>query len=619
MKKLKNESGSVLVGTILILTIAALISGNFMVTGLREERQTEALNDSNRALYSAEAGLEQVTQDIETLFRAAFYASDWDESAFTWFDTLFATGVGYTFPTNTSLDAAGTTTYTVTLTNVVNAGWGIRELTLNSVGVCDGQTRTVQSQVRYFLGPSQVFDYAYFASNYGDFGGGGVNANGSIRTNGDWNFGGSPTINGDVYASVNAKLGADGSISGNYSFKTYDQYQSYYNGPGRQQTRPTNPTDNSNPVDTYYEFGYDGSPEFHVNEDVNFNGVLDPGEDYDGDGELDLGAEELVMPRLKSDAYYKAIAVSEGGTIFQAGVPLVTAVYDSSENGPDGISGTPDDGSIVLIGTVANPIVINGPVWIDGDVLISGVISGQGTIYSGRNTHILGDITYADPPLWNKPDANPDATATLNATKDMLGLVARGSMIVGDYTENAWQNDVLNNITPPYTQQHDVDALDAANGYIDGWATNGILDYDEDTNGNGVLDAGEDQLRPYFDGDYDAVDGGFMDDGTGSPTARKFYESSMGEDWIDSNADKSSQIRNIDAVMFSNHLYAGSVGAFKYFGSMISRDAAFAWSGSIELNFDPRLATLGLEFLNIYLPYDLMEPLVIGWREGISQ
>ena len=55
-------------------------------------------------------------------------------------------------------------------------------------------------------------------------------------------------------------------------------------------------------------------------------------------------------------------------------------------------------GSAALIGTVDHPILIHGPVTFSQDAVIKGYVSGQGTIYTGRNVHIVGSIKYSRPP-----------------------------------------------------------------------------------------------------------------------------------------------------------------------------------------------------------------------------
>ena len=87
-----------------------------------------------------------------------------------------------------------------------------------------------------------------------------------------------------------------------------------------------------------------------------------------------------------------------------------------------------EKGSVILIGTWDAPIEINGPVVFPGDVLIRGYVTGRGTIYSGRNIHIIGDIVYKDPPRWPLASAEPNTKE-----KDMLALVSKGSIVIGNY------------------------------------------------------------------------------------------------------------------------------------------------------------------------------------------
>lgn len=92
-----------------------------------------------------------------------------------------------------------------------------------------------------------------------------------------------------------------------------------------------------------------------------------------------------------------------------------------------------DKGAVILIGSDSYPITINGPVVFASDVIIAGVVTGQGTIYAGRNIHIVGDLTYRNPPTWPHPDPNPEQTRAANAGRDMLVLVCNGSIVIGDY------------------------------------------------------------------------------------------------------------------------------------------------------------------------------------------
>jgi len=414
----------------------------------------------------------------------------------------------------------------------------------------------IAATISYEMEPSPIFNYAYFINNFGWLWGGGITVNGDVRTNGNVSLNGNPRINGDIYAATNADLGAAGTITGNSRF--WD-IPAYHNQAG-PRPRPTNPTDPANPGGTTYAAGYAGTSTRHENQ------------------------RTMDMPFLGDLATYRQLAIANNGQITQGAAVLVNNIYNG--NGPDGAAGTADDGTVVLIGTAANPVVIDGPVVVEGDVIIRGIVSGQGTIYTGRNMHIIGDIEYNAPPSWPKPDPTPGATDAVNATKDLLGLAAKGNVVIGDYTSPNW-NFVRNYLSPPFTQGYVTDATDESLGYdSDGDPTNGY----------------------WFDGNYTNFDGGLKCDGAGGTEQRRFYESSLSDDFIASVAAPSNQIRNIDAVSYNNHAFAGRVGDFTVNGSIVSRDEAIIYSGHITMNYDPRIFETGIGAIDIFLPRDLALP-----------
>ena len=293
---------------------------------------------------------------------------------------------------------------------------------------------------------------------------------------------------------------------------------------------------------------------------------------YDGTSDKFTQQAAMNMPYLGDLNYYETHAKSEGGTITQCGVTLVDNVLgdDAGENQ-----------DVVLIGTDSCPIEINGPVVVIGDVVIKGKVSGQGTIFSGRNTHIVGNITYQNPPAWVKPDTDPDTTDTQNATKDFLGLATKGNVVVGDYTSSDW-DWIKDYIKPPFTQAYDIDSTDA------------VLGYDSDGNpSNGYR----------FDGDYTAIDGGTKADGSD----RRFFESSYSDAYIASISDSYSDITHIDAVSYTNHAFTGRVGAMTINGSIVSRDEAIGYSGNITMNYDIRVQQRQTAD-DFYLPRQLDTP-----------
>lgn len=560
-----NKKGVVLIICYFVVIVLTILAIAFLTRSVTEKKVSEVERDSLQALGLAEAGIDRVARDLFNSFRAASGPQGFVSAAsFAWFNDLLDVNPPYLTPQNVSL---GRGEYSVTINNVnvdANAGWA--NVTLQASAVVNNVNRGITAVINFGLVSGRVFDYAYFVNNFGWLYGAGITANSDVRSNGNFAFNYNPTINGDIYASVNPDLGAAGTISGTNNNNSISTYRSQ----APSSARPSNPTANPIPGNDFsYPNGYDGASVRFPNQEV------------------------LDMPYLGNLQEYKNMAISEGGTISQGGVTLVNAIYgdDPAEVGPDGISGNADDDCLVLIGTAANPIVLNGPVVIEGDVIIKGTVSGQGIIYSGRNTHILGNITYANPPTWPKPDTNPAATDTLNNTKDFLGLATKGNIIIGDYTSSAWTDAVRSYLRPPFTQAYDTDIYDATIGY----------------------DSDHNPLNGYrFTGDYTVYDGGVKDNGFGGTTSRRYYESSLSNSFIHNNSSSYSQIIRIDAVTYTNHAFAGRVGNLSENGSIICRDEAIIYSSNIRMNYDLRAQTRGDDF---NLPRELAQPQRISWRE----
>ncbi|UCB56563.1 MAG: type II secretion system protein [Candidatus Omnitrophota bacterium] len=570
MMPLKDKKGIMLIACYLVVVVLSILGSAFLIRSVGEKRIAERERDTIKALYLAEAGIDDAARGIYVTFAGNFPNPQPDD--FNWFNLLneprgdnppepHYDGP----PTDASL---GDGTYTVTIVSATVDAAGGADVVLESTGTIGATnvSRTVRTVLRYGSRPAEVFDYPYFVNNLGWFWGTGIIANGNIRSNGDFSFNGSPTVNGDIYASANPELGVDGDISG----VTKNDSIAAYRAGADLQARPTNPTADG-PGDYSYPDG------------------------YDGDSERFPGQPLIVMPYLSDLQSYRDLAVAEGGTLSQGGDTIVNAVYgdDASEAGPDGIEGTPDDGCVVLIGTEDEPIEISGPVVIERDVVIRGVVTGQGTIYSGRNTHVVGNITYADPPAWPKPDVNPDTTDETNAEKDFIGLASRGNLVLGNYTTSDWQSTVGNYLQPPFTSAYTVEAEDADIGYVTGY----------DAEGN-----------PYFDGIYTNADGGAKDDGTGGEEPRKYYESSLSDELIDSISEASNKITTLDAVSYNNHAFTGRVGKFTVNGNIVCRDEAIIYTSKIIMNHDLRAKT---ERDRLYLPVliELSPPETISWRE----
>ena len=244
--------------------------------------------------------------------------------------------------------------------------------------------------------------------------------------------------------------------------------------------------------------------------------------------------------------------------------------------------------------------MLNGLVVVEGDLVISGKVTGQGVIYAGRNIHIIADLTYVNPPGWPKPDADPLNTATVNSGKDMLGLLAMGNVILGNYRspESNWDSIREDIKTKPPVESNPNDTI--------GYNTN-------------------------FTGDYTAYDGlqkvdqVVIDKRTRKPNAlpraSKFYESLVDDKIIQTGQ---STIKTVDAVMYSNHAILGSVGNTVLNGSILCRDEAIWNLAGLAVNWDERLdydlpgALANMEFMMSIFPPEVARPEVIGWRELLA-
>ncbi|MBI1991633.1 MAG: hypothetical protein HYY90_03560 [Candidatus Omnitrophica bacterium] len=204
-------------------------------------------------------------------------------------------------------------------------------------------------------------------------------------------------------------------------------------------------------------------------------------------------------------------------------------------------------------------------------------------------------------------------------TRDLLGLSAKGNIVIGDYTSQTFRDLVLPSLQPRSeanpagkTQPYAVDPTDVPLGYQDAGVTRGLDNVD----------------RPQFSGNYDRQDktGGASaykmhwdltqaQDAQGNPIPRKFYESTLSDEEfraiIDRNGngaiDQSDDplfttsgpgalpaqwtSAKIDAVLFANHAIAGQVYADQLYlnGSMVARDEALIFNKALQINHDMRL------------------------------
>jgi len=564
-----DERGAAFIIVVLLSVMSVGLVGAFLATSLDKVQAVELQVADTSAYNAAESGLAVAIEQVWQTYRSADPGSR--------VETIAALDGRYGEDEKLELtkQALGRSQYSVRVNRINAVGGDYADVEFVARGENGKAAHTLVAVVRFGRKPSAVFNHAYFINNYGWLWGAGITANGDVRSNGNFSLR-NPFVNGDVIASENAELGAAGVVEGSYRIKDIGWYNAHY----AAQVRPTNPSAPSEDLN--------GNGELDDGEDANENGVLDTYVyDYGFEGTTDKQEKQAVidMPYLGDLQVYRDLAAKKGGTLEQGGAVLVSAVLGDDYG---------EEANLLAIGTKDQPIEIDGPVVVTNDVVLRGYITGRGTIYAGRNIHVIGDLMYVDPPVWPKPLVNQAAAKAANESKDLVGLAAKGSIILGDYTQGGWQSTTRTYQRPSFTQPYVVDPTDDANGYVS-W-------YDYDGN-------------PVFDGDYTAYDGGkkWVDAGHVKTTSRRFFESSFSDAEI--KAAAGNQVRHIDAVLYTNHMITGKIGACTINGTLVSRDEALIYSGSIDMNYDIRIRDGGYEYIDIYLP---REPTyrILYWSEG---
>lgn len=93
------------------------------------------------------------------------------------------------------------------------------------------------------------------------------------------------------------------------------------------------------------------------------------------------------------------------------------------------------DGHVYLHGTADNPIILNGDVAIDGDLVISGYIKGKGGLRVSGNVYMPTDVKYLD---GVNSHGNRTFGVAQDGTNNAMAIAAGGNVMMGDYYRAAW-------------------------------------------------------------------------------------------------------------------------------------------------------------------------------------
>ena len=204
-----------------------------------------------------------------------------------------------------------------------------------------------------------------------------------------------------------------------------------------------------------------------------------------------------------------------------------------------------------------------------------------------------------------------------NAASDLVGLAAKGNIVIGDYTSYAAsETDFAALVVPKLQPLSETNPQGKTHPYTVE-TTDVDLGYDS---GDPALCGG---FSPCFNGDYTVQDKDGLNPGLKADnTPRKFYESSLSDDdfrlLVDPNmmdADYAGRI-DIDAVLFTNHALASLVHApaLVVNGAMVARDDAMQFNRNFAINHDIRLLDEENASL-VVLPLDIGRPTLNDWRE----
>ncbi len=612
MKSRRFSEGFVLVFSLILALCAGLILAGTLGYVSYAARQSAASAARSSCRLAAMSAIEKVKDDVFRTFKArngnrsvlGVRVYDWFTTG--WSATSIGTG-GYRVDFDTALNPiraqlGGFTDLRVRLRSApVNVGNRAEVTFFATAARMTGNgvlvSVTFAERVSFGVDRSKVFDYAYFVNNYGWFEGSTITANGAVRANGDMSLSQNPKVNGDVFAARNDELNVPGDIkNGTGTMDNKNTYRSTQYGTANR----------ARPLQVSHDDGGYNAPVSVTSDDLTarLHGNL---------------REGLDMPWISGLNEYIEYGKELKSTLSQGGTYYINNANSGDPNygyyqgtGPSGDPELPDNHALVLEGSQTNPIRINGPVVVSNDVVIKGYVTGQGTIYSSRNIHIVGDIKYVNPPNWANKEA---ASGNGNSSKDLLCLSAKGNIVMGDCTSSSWLDTTLRKVL---TQQPYVQPYACAQADDGSWIDGDI----------GYPRAG----KTVFEGNYTAADGGkkvgvvYKKDKYGRTTTeidhytsssnRRYYDSVVPPNEIANRAK--TAITRIDAVLYNNHGIFGRLGQCTINGSLVCRNEGMIFSGKLYLNWDYRLYSGSPEnVMNqlVGMPLGTGLPIVLSWQE----
>lgn len=467
-----------------------------------------------------------------------------------------------------------------------------------AAGFTDTARADAHATVTQRIGGSGVFDYSYFINHWGWFYGNSIEANGNVRSNGQFDFGSyGATVNGSP-----RYLSSDGHLLEGYQ------------------------DDNEDGVTDGSDGGaYAG---LAIVNDTNIQGMGSQSQNKHSF----LGG--TPMPNLSDMSYYEQKAVNEASTVSIGGETVFTSVLGDDAG---------EVQNLYLAGTAADPIVINGPLVVRGSVILSGYVTGQGAIYASGNVYVPNDLQYLNGPSTYRPAADDQATVEAwrqaAQSKDALGLFAGEHVVVGKYTGSTWQYYVNNWVNHPLNKSAEdagedgihntIDGLDGIPGTADddvleGDGTWTVSTYTAEDQAAGRVPPGK-SVGDVIPGSGEDIDGDGVYDGATQMSEFDIPTPLTAGNWAGNVPSGSPtfgsistyNIRTIDAALYTNHTLAavmipGGSATINMNGSIVSRNESIIYGAQkIAMNHDERLSGDGGEQFGFFSPVD-WKPLQVG-------
>ena len=622
--------GSILPLTLIFLLLAGTAIAAFLSYTNFEMTAAGDQNESIRAFYYAESGLQYGLGQLVRGWKLSSFA---DPFYYIDYDSMTTMPHYGTIGQDTNNEGY----FYTEIIDIQTPYNDARDVTIKSTGMFNDKMRTVVATYRLELEPSRVFDYIYFMNHWGWMQNitSGFVANGNFRANG--------------YFSV---FGSSLYLNGHPEYERVNGHRTYKDSGGIYSTFLVSGTGNLNGMGRF-------DANQHMYEDANNNGILDDGEDLDGDGQLTTPIS-VPMPNISEITLYEnhAMAWNDGAgssiKIAGAGPDGTDLVVSDAVYGDDPL----EKDNVLIWGTDENPIIIDGPVVVEGALIIKGKVEGQGCIYSMDNVYIPDNLTYVDPPTlkpeWNYDDyssaeerdaawqAASAAWKTENQDADGIGIFAKGNVIIGDFKNNKWVGEVskwLNNaanesaerangldhmpntgdesegdsywLVDYYTQQ------DLEDGLIPPGRSVGdvVPGSGEDIDGDGVMDDRINTNEFGFPDNIKQVNwGGWV------PDDIMALWGPSGLNWGHLlNTNGGTYMNEINAMLYTNH---ATVGYFGYgvpsttiHGGVVSRiEALVLGTSNATWTHDERFTGGGEQF-GFLLPRVKTNPELVSWRE----